>query len=131
MNTTAANTNHKTFQQTNTTTVAATKETANKGGLVQRYLAFCDGQMTYRMAWFIFPALILPCLFMPLAIYTMVNSVGVGSTFSIYLFVSMSLFISGIIANVGGKTTRVTISLFLLAAAWNILYPLLNVLMVG
>lgn len=131
MNTTAANTDHKTFQKANTTSVAATKETANKGGLVQRYLAFCDGQMSHRMTWFLFPALILPCLFMPLAIYTMLTFVGVGTAFSIYLFGSMSLFIAGMVANVGGQTTRVTVSLFFIAAIWNILFPLLSTLMIG
>lgn len=128
MTTVTANSKDNAFRKA--TTTPTTKATANKS-LVQRYLTFCDGQMKYRMAWFLFPALILPCLFMPLAIFAIQNSVGIGTSFSIYLFISMSLFISGIIANVGGKTTRVTISLFLLAAAWNVLFPLISALLIG
>ena len=132
MNPIAANTDHKTFQQANTTTpVAATLTvTANKS-LVQRYLAFCDDQMKNRMTWFLFPVLILPCLFMPLAIYVMLAYVGTSTAFSIYLFGSMSLFVAGMTANVGNQTTRVTVSLFFAGAIWNILFPLLSVLMVG
>lgn len=134
MNTTAANTDHKSFQQANTTTtttVVATKEMANKGGLVQRYLTFCDDQMKNRMTWFLFPALILPCLFMPLAIYAMLTYVGTSTAFSIYLFGSMSLFVAGMTANVGNQTTRVTVSLFFASVIWNILFPLLSILMIG
>jgi hypothetical protein len=127
MNTIAANTDHKTFQQANTTTT----KTTNNNGLVQRYLAFCDDQMKNRLTWFLFPALILPCLFMPLAIFVMLTFVGTGTAFSIYLLGSMSLFIAGMTANVGNQTTRVTVSLFFAGAIWNILFPLLSVFMIG
>jgi hypothetical protein len=127
MNTIAANTNQKAFKKAKVTT---TKETANKG-LVQRYLAFCDDQMKNRLTWFLFPALILPCLFMPLAIFVMLTFVGTGTAFSIYLLGSMSLFIAGMTANVGNQTTRVTVSLFFAGAIWNILFPLFSVLMIG
>lgn len=125
MKTIAANTDHKTFQQATTT-----KVTANQG-LVQRYLAFCDNQMKNRLTWFLFPALILPCLFMPLAIFSMLNFVGTGTAFSIYLLGSMSLFIAGMTANVGNQTTRVTVSLFFAGAIWNILFPLFSILIIG
>jgi len=127
MNTIAANTDHKTFQQANTTT---TKATTNKS-LVQRYLAFCDNQMKNRMTWFLFPALILPCLFMPLAMYVMLTYVGSSIALSIYLFGSMSLFVAGMTANVGNQTTRVTVSLFFAGAIWNILFPLFSILIIG
>lgn len=121
MKTIAANTDHKTFQQATT---------ANEG-LVQRYLAFCDNQMKNRLTWFLFPALILPCLFMPLAIFAMLTFVGIGTAFSIYLLGSMSLFIAGMTANVGNQTTRVTVSLFFAGAIWNILFPLFSILIIG
>lgn len=120
MNTITANTN--TFQQKTSTT--------NKG-LIQKYLGFCDDQMKNRMTWFLFPALILPCLFMPIAIYAMLNFVGVGAAFSIYLFGGMTLFIAGMVANVGNLTTRVTISLFFAAAIWNIAFTLFSTFMIG
>lgn len=126
MNTITANTNAKTFQQTKTT-----KVTTSRKGLVQRYLAFCDDQMKNRMTWFLFPALILPCLFMPIAIYAMLNFVGIGAAFSIYLFGGMTLFIAGMVANVGNLTTRVTISLFFAAAIWNIAFILFSAFMIG
>lgn len=127
MNTIAANTNTNSFQQATTST---TKATPSKG-LVQRYLDFCDNQMTYRMTWFLFPALILPCLFMPLAIYAMLSFGGTGATFSTYIFGAMSFFIAGMVANVGGQTTRVTISIFFIAVIWNIAFPLVSLLMLG
>ncbi|WMX15384.1 MULTISPECIES: hypothetical protein [unclassified Aureispira] len=128
MNTIAAKTEHKTLPQKDVTTKTATTTTTNRG-IIERYLDFCDNQMKYRMTWFLFPALILPCLFMPLAIYTMLNFGGAGIGFSIYLFGGMSLFIAGMVANVGNLTTRVTISLFFAAALWNILFPLISVMM--
>jgi hypothetical protein len=127
MTTIAANNDHNTFQEVNET---ATKIATNKG-LVQRYLTFCDNQMKNRMTWFLFPALILPCLFMPLAIYAMLNFGGTGAAFSTYLFGGMSLFIAGMVANVGNMTTRVTISLFFAAVIWNIVFPLLSLFIIG
>jgi hypothetical protein len=126
MTTITAN-NHKTFQQTTT----ATKQVVTNKGLVQRYLSFCDDQMKNRMTWFLFPALILPCLFMPLAIFALLNFAGTGTLFSMYLMGGMSLFIAGLVANVGNMTTRVTISLFFAAAIWNIVFPLISLLIVG
>jgi len=127
MDTITANTDHKTFQKANVTT----RKTTTNRGLVQRYLDFCDNQMQHRMTWFLFPALILPCLFMPLAIYAMLNFGGTGVGFSIYLFGAMSLFIAGMVANVGNLTTRVTVSLFFAAAIWNIVFPLVSLFMIG
>lgn len=127
MTTIAANTKQGTFQQANT----STKATSTNKGLVQRYLDFCDRQMKHRMTWFLFPALILPCLFMPLAIFVMLNFWGIGTAFSIYLFGGMSLFIAGLVANVGNMTTRVTVSLFFAAAIWNIVFPLISLFMIG
>lgn len=125
MTTITSNHNHKTAQQTNPTTAT----TANKG-IIDRYLAFCDRQMKYRMVWFLFPALILPCLFMPLGIYAMMSLGNATSAiFSIYLFVSMSLFIAGMVANVGNLTTRVTISLFFAAAIWMTVIPMISLFM--
>lgn len=98
---------------------------ASSNSLVQRYLDFCDRQATYSMAWFLFPALILPCLFMPAALYFMITYKAVGLL--AFIFVSMMLFMGGMIANVGGKDTRVTISIFFLAVVWNILFPLLTI----
>ena len=68
---------------------------------------------------------------MPLAIYIMLNFIGVGTAFSFYLFGSMTLFIAGLVANVGNMTTRVTISLFFAAAIWNIVFPFLSIFMMG
>lgn len=131
MSTITTNTTHNTtFQETKKTVKVVKREQTNKG-IVQRYLDFCDNQMDHRMTWFLFPALILPCLFMPLAIYAMLNFGGTGIGFSTYLFGAMSLFIAGMVANVGGKTTRVTISLFFAAVVWNIAFPLISLLMIG
>ena len=127
MNTIAANTDHKTFEGTKTTHI---KTNTTKGPL-QTYFDFCDNQMKNRMTWFLFPALVLPCLFMPIAIYAMLNFIGAGTAFSIYLFGSMALFITGMVANVGNLTTRVTISLFFAAAIWNILFPLVSLFIIG
>jgi len=90
---------------------------------------YCDRQMKYRMVWFLLPALIIPCLFMPIAIYAMLNYAGgVGANFSFFLFVSMLMYIMGMVFNVGGKNTRVTISMFLATIAFDIAYPLLSVM---
>jgi hypothetical protein len=118
--------NHKTIPQNNTATTK--KVTANKS-IIDRYLAFCDTQMKYRMVWFLLPALILPCLFMPLAMYTMLYLGSIGAGFSVYLFGSMSLLIAGLVANVGNLTTRVTISLFFAAVIWNIIFPMISLFM--
>lgn len=118
-----------TLAKTNKTTLAppTTKQNVNTSrGMVQRYLDFCDRQMPHRITWFLFPALVLPCLFMPIAIYFMLNYAGVG--FSIYLFVAMLLFIGGMVATVGNLTTRVTVSLFFIAAFWNIAFPIVSIL---
>lgn len=112
---------HKTTQSTTTTTTHQSK------GIVQRYLDFCDRQMEHRITWFLFPALILPCLFMSSAIYFMLNYGGVG--FPIFLFVSMLLFIGGMVATVGNLTTRVTVSLFIIAVIWNIGFPAVSILL--
>jgi len=91
---------------------------------IQRYLQWCDQQMTYRYVWFFAPALLLPCAFMPVAVYAILTYGGIG--FLPFLFVSMLLFIGGIVANVGGLTTRVTINLFWVAIIWNIVFPMIS-----
>ena len=101
------------------------QKATSSNGLVQRYFDFCDNQATYSMAWFLFPALILPCLFMPSAIYFMITYKAMGLL--PFIFVSMMLFMGGMIANVGGKDTRTTITIFFLAVIWNILFPLLSI----
>lgn len=93
------------------------------------YWAYCDRQQRNKYIWFALPALALPCVFMPPAIYFMLNYSGVG--FYLYLFVAMLLFIGGLVANVGGLNTRVTITLFWAAVAWNILFPLISILGIG
>ncbi len=101
------------------------KNTSNNK-LIQSYLDFCDRQMKHRMVWFFFLVLILPCFFMPLAIFAIFScGGGTGTGFMIYTFVSMMLFILGMAANVGDQNTRVTISIFVIAVLWNIFYPLI------
>ena len=102
----------------------ATAQTSSNG-IAQKYLNWCDDQMKNRMIWFLFPALILPCLFMPLAMYGMLTYGGVGLL--PFIFVSMMLFVGGMVANVGEKNTRTTISLFLMGVVWNIVYPLVAI----
>ena len=97
--------------------------------LLQRYFDFCDKQMKYRMTWFLLPALVIPCLFMPVAIYFMLTVGGAGASFSIFLFISMLLFIMNMVANVGGYTTRVTIGLFLITVLWDVCYPVVSLLL--
>ncbi|BDS14827.1 hypothetical protein [Aureispira anguillae] len=116
MNTTLVENNKATFEATTTQAPQ---------GIVQRYLDFCDRQMQHRMTWFLFPALILPCLFMSSAIYFMLSYGAAG--FSIFLFVSMLLFIGGMVATVGNLTTRTTITLFIVAVIWNIGFPALSI----
>lgn len=95
--------------------------------LVQSYYDFCDGQKKYSIAWFLFPALILPCLFMPAAVFVM-GAYQAGGLLP-FLFVSMMLFIGGMVANVGGQSTRVTIGIFFLAVIWNIVFPAMSILL--
>lgn len=103
------------------------KKTTSSNGLVQRYFDFCDNQAEYRIAWFLFPALILPCFFMPAALYfLMVNSL-MGSTYFLFISISMLLFMGGMVASVGGSSTRVTITFFFLAVIWNILFPIIAI----
>ncbi len=118
MNATIVNTGKNTTQKNTTQTT---------NGLFQKYLNFCDGQMKYRYVWFLFPALILPCLFMPAAVYAIATFGGgvAGYPFLLFVFVAMLTFIGGMVATVGGQTTRVTITLFVIAVMWNIAYPLL------
>lgn len=111
----------------NKTTLEQVTPTNTTKGILQRYLDFCDQQMQHRITWFIFPALILPCLFMPIAIYFMLNYAAAG--FSIYLFVSMLLFIGGMVATVGNLTTRVTVTLFIVAVIWNVTFPIASILL--
>jgi hypothetical protein len=99
--------------------------TSNK--FLQRYWDFCDGQKKYSMAWFFFPAIILPCLFMPLAVYFIFTYEVAGLL--PFLFVSAMFFLGGMIANVGESSTRVTISIFLLAVIWNIAFPAISILL--
>ena len=95
-----------------------------KFNIFERYLQWCDQQMEYRYVWFFAPALLLPCVFMPIAVYTILTYGGVG--FLPFLFISMLLFIGGIVANVGGLTTRVTINLFWIAILWDVVYPMIS-----
>ena len=97
--------------------------------IMSAFTDYCDRQMKYRMVWFLMPALLIPCLFMPIAIYVMMNyGGGVGMNLSFFLFVSMLMYIMGMVFNVGGKTTRVTISMFFATIAFDIIYPLLSVM---
>lgn len=93
------------------------------------YWAYCDRQEKNKYIWFALPALALPCVFMPPAVYVMLNYNVAG--FSAYLFVAMLLFIGGLVANVGGLNTRVTITLFWTAVVWNILFPVLSLSLFG
>lgn len=119
MTTTTLNTTQTTTKPQTTPEEKALPPVPRKG-----YWAFCDDQQRNRYFWFALPALALPCVFMPPAIYAMLTYGGAG--FSIFLFVSMLLFICGMVANVGGQTTRVTITLFLLGVIWNIAFPLFS-----
>jgi hypothetical protein len=104
----------------------ANKDNNGSKGVFSSYLRFCDKQNNFRMFWFIFPALILPCFFMPLAIYFIFScGGGTGADFLFFVFVSMMSFISGMVATVGEQSARVTISIFLFAVCWNVLYPIL------
>ena len=115
-----------------TVATPAQKETTKKAApakptsLMDAYWAYCDDQQRNKYIWFALPALALPCIVMPPTIYTLFHF-GSGTGFSVYLFVAMLLFIGGIVANVGGLTTRTTISLFLIAIVWNISFALTSV----
>ena len=63
---------------------------------------------------------------MPAAAYgIMTFGGGAGYSFLLFVFVSMLAFIGGMVATVGGQTTRVTISIFVFAVIWNVAFPLL------
>jgi hypothetical protein len=88
---------------------------------------YCDDQMKYRIVWFLLPTLIIPCLFMPVGIYVMLNYAGgIGANFSFFLFVSMLMYIMNMVFNVGGKDTRITISMFIATVVFDVAYPLLS-----
>jgi len=106
-----------------------TKRTEEVLEQAKGYWAYCDRQQKNKYIWFAMPALAIPCVFMPPAIYAMLTYSAVG--FSVYLFVAMLLFIGGLVANVGGLTTRVTITLFWAAVAWNVLFPALSLSLFG
>lgn len=120
-------TNQKSSIPTDNTEKGENIEQVSKEG--RGYWAYCDRQQKNKYIWFALPALALPCAFMPPAVYVMLNYHVAG--FSVYLFVAMLLFIGGLVANVGGMTTRVTITLFFAAVAWNILFPVLSLSFFG
>ncbi len=94
-------------------------EDPNEGGIMKKYLNYCEAQMPVRSQWYLITLMVLAGGVIPIGLAVM----SLFPEYINYVGLSMTLFLANVIVNVAGVHTKVTLSLFLATAALLLLIP--------
>lgn len=97
----------------------------SKTSLWKRYLNFCDSQSNNRFLWFTLALMSVACIIMPISM----NLIQSTTLFSYLVISYTAMLMANLVANLAELPTRISISLFFLTILFNILTPIVVVLL--
>ena len=96
---------------------SATQKQKSPGTIFTRFMAFADRQAEHKTMWFLVSLIAQGVLFLPVPAALMYYF----NAPILVLVITMTLFFANIIAGMGGASTRVLLSLFVLSALIHLL----------